>query len=139
MSKQISKLPTKALPTKFYSENCEFLLRFSCCFLVKMIIKIVPAHFLWNNLHLVDGKITLILSVVYDNIKLDESSFPCGVFLKISCVWGHLRTEREYRKRKMRIFENNFLIDSKENTRRMFHSHWRSPNFFLIGFKNRQT
>ena len=100
-----------------------------------MIIKIVPAHFPWNNLHLVEGKITFILSVVYDDIKLDESSFPCGVFLKISCVWGHLRTEGEYRKRKMRIFENNFLIDSKENTRRMFHSLWRSPNFFLLVLK----
>ena len=128
MSKQISKL------VNFIQKIVSFSYDLAAVFLVKMIIKIVPAHFLWNNLHLVDGKITFILSVVYDNIKLDESSFPCGVFLKISCVWGHLRTEREYRKRKMRIFENNFLIDSKENTRRMFHSLWRSPIFIFYRF-----
>ena len=80
MSKQISKL------VNFIQKIVSFSYDLAAVFLVKMIIKIVPAHFLWNNLHLVDGKITFILSVVYDNIKLDESSFPCGVFLKISCV-----------------------------------------------------
>ena len=33
-------------------------------------LKIVLVHFPWNDLSLVDGKITLILSVVYDNLMI---------------------------------------------------------------------